>query len=129
MKRRFWTVGLYGLFLIAGLAVGFAVPRVSAWFRPAYSEGDYSAYLRSANAKVVLYGTSWCPYCAKTRAYLASRNISYREMDIEKSPAAKQQFDQLGGGTVPKVLIGNRMIVGYVPSAFDAALEKIVAVK
>lgn len=50
-------------------------------------------------------------------------------MDIEKSPVAKQQYEQLGGGSIPKVLIGDRMIVGFIPSAFDAALEKVVAAK
>jgi len=35
--------------------------------------------------EVKMYATSWCPYCAKARAYFARRNIAYVEVDIEKS--------------------------------------------
>lgn len=112
-------------FLAFGLALGYVIPRAPAWFKPSYVEGDYSAYLKDANARVVVYGTSWCPYCAKTRAYFASHHISYRDIDVEKTPGAMQQFRKLGGGAIPKVLIGNRMIVGFVPDAFEKALQNV----
>lgn len=129
MNKHLRTLCVYGLFLLGGLALGFAVPRAYAWLKPAYVQGDYSAYLKEANSKVVLYSASWCPYCAKAKEYFAANKIAYTEMDIEKSPVAKQQYEQLGGGSIPKVLIGDRMIVGFIPSAFDAALEKVVAAK
>jgi glutaredoxin len=71
-----------------------------------------------------MFSTVWCPYCAKTRAYFAERKIAYVELDIEKSPAAAKQYAQLGAGGIPKVLIGDRMIGGFVPTAFDAALAR-----
>lgn len=129
MKKHLRSLCVYSLFLLGGLALGFAVPRVSAWLKPAYVEGDYSAYLNGAKSSVVLYSANWCPYCAKTKAYFAEHKIAYMEMDIENSPVAKQQYQQLGGGSIPKVLIGNRMIVGFVPSAFEAALAKVVLAK
>ena len=125
MNKSLKSVFAYGLFLIGGLALGYAIPRIPNWFKPAYVEGNYSAYLNGAKSQVVMYSTSWCPYCAKTRAYFAAHHISYQEMDIEKSPVAKQQYAQLGGGSIPKVLIGNRMIVGFVPSAFETALRAV----
>jgi mycoredoxin len=129
MKRHLRSLCVFSLFLLGGLALGFALPRVSAWLKPAYVEGDYSSYLSGAKSGVVLYSTSWCPYCAKAKAYFAEHKIAYTEMDIEQSPVARQQYEQLGGGSIPKVLIGNRMIIGFIPSAFDAALAKVAAAK
>lgn len=129
MKKHLRSFCVYSLFLIGGLALGFAIPRAYAWLKPAYVEGDYSAYLTGAKSSVVMYSASWCPYCAKAKSYFAENNIAYTEMDIEKSPLAKQQYEQLGGGSIPKVLIGDRMIVGFIPKAFDAALAKLPAAK
>lgn len=129
MKKHLQSLLVYGLFLLGGLALGFGAPRAYEWLKPNYVEGDYSAYLSGGNTKVVLYTTSWCPYCAKAKAYFKENKIAYTEMDIEKSETAKRQHQELGGGTIPKVLIGNRMIAGFIPSAFDAALSKVAASK
>jgi len=129
MKKHLRSLCAYSLFLLVGLGLGFGAPRAYAWLKPNYVEGDYSAYRNGAKSSVVVYSTSWCPYCAKTKAYFAEHKIAYTEMDIEKSPVAQQHYQQLGGGSIPKVLIGNRMIVGFIPSAFDAALAKVVSAK
>lgn len=129
MKKHLQSLLVCGLFLLGGLALGYIAPRAYAWLKPDYVQGDYSAYLKGADSRVVLYSTSWCPYCAKTKAYFDANKIAYTNMDIEKSEAAKQQHLALGGGPIPKVLIGDRMIVGFIPSAFDAALSKVTAAK
>lgn len=46
MNKHLRTLCVYGLFLLGGLALGFAVPRAYAWLKPAYVQGDYSAYLK-----------------------------------------------------------------------------------
>ena len=44
--------------------------------------------MAAAEAPVVLYATSWCGYCAKTRSFLAEEGIAYTELDIESPPKA-----------------------------------------
>lgn len=77
---------------------------------------------------VVLYSTSWCGYCAKTRQFFERNNINYVEYDVEKSAAAKRQYDYLGGKGVPLVLVGQKLVQGYNPSLLaqylDEAAEK-----
>lgn len=63
--------------------------------------------------KVVLYATSWCAYCRKTRKFLSEKNIPYREIDIENSSEGYQQFKNLGGRGVPLILVNGRVIKGY----------------
>lgn len=125
MKNQIRTMGIYALLLIGGLGLGYALPRIPAWLKPAYAEGNYRAHFPNAQTKVVLYSTSWCGYCAKTRAYFAENKVDYLDLDIEKSPLAAKQFAQLSGEGVPKVVIGNRLIWGYAPKAFDAALKEL----
>ncbi|WP_377702585.1 glutaredoxin family protein [Pseudoduganella sp. UC29_71] len=125
MKRIFGSTFLYAAIIISGIGIGYALPRIPGWLKPGHVAGNYSAYYPDEKTRVILYSTSWCGYCAKTRAYLAAHNIRYDERDIEKSPAAARQFAELGGGGVPVVLIGGRKIRGHVPAEFDAALKQV----
>jgi len=62
---------------------------------------------------VILYATTWCGYCKKTRAFLAKNNIQYQEYDIEKSEEGRQQHTILGGNGVPVLDIKGTIVFGY----------------
>ena len=64
-------------------------------------------------AAVKMYATSWCPYCAKARAYFARRNIAYVEIDIEKSSEGRAEYKRIGGRGVPLILVGAERMNGY----------------
>jgi mycoredoxin len=71
--------------------------------------------------EVVLYATSWCGYCAKTRELFAEQGIVYREENIEQSSAAREAYQRLGGRGVPVIDIRGTVIHGYNPQAILAA--------
>lgn len=73
----------------------------------------------SSPKRVVLYGTSWCGYCKKARAYFRSRNIPFTDLDVENDAGAKVQFNALGGRGVPVILVGDNRINGFSESVFD----------
>ena len=76
-------------------------------------------------ADVVLYTTSWCPYCRKARDYFRSRGIDFVEYDIEKDKEAairKKQLDSRGG--VPFAIINGRSVSGFSASAYEKALQE-----
>jgi glutaredoxin-like YruB-family protein len=73
-------------------------------------------------AMVVVYGTSWCPYCKRAREYLTSKNIEYTDYDIEKSEIGAQQYQTLNGRGVPLIMIGNTKIEGFNPEIVNQAL-------
>jgi mycoredoxin len=72
---------------------------------------------------VVLYATSWCGYCQKTRDFFKQNNIAYVEYDIEKSAEGKAQYDQMNGSGIPLVVIRGEVVRGYNPGVFKDALN------
>src|SRR5690625_8021050 len=61
---------------------------------------------------VELYGTSWCGYCANARRFFDANGIPFADLDIERSPAAEQAFQQLGGRGVPLIRVGDEIKIG-----------------
>src|SRR5205814_6785515 len=78
----------------------------------------------SAAMPVVMYATSWCPYCAQARAYFAKKGVSYVEYDIEKSAAASAEFKRLGGRGVPLIVHGANVMRGFREQSVDALLAR-----
>ena len=67
----------------------------------------------AARAQVIMYATDWCPYCRKAREFFARNGVRYVERDIEKSPAAKAEYDKLGARGVPVILVGTQRMNGF----------------
>lgn len=76
------------------------------------------------SAPVVMYATSWCPYCAKARAYFKRTGTAYTEYDIEKSASARAEFKRLGGRGVPLILVGKETMSGFSERGLDALLAR-----
>ncbi len=79
--------------------------------------------------KIIMYTTSWCPYCRKAKRYLAERGLPYEEIDIEQTPGAAEQVERWSDGyrTVPTFDIDGQIVVGFDLAALDRALASIAA--
>ncbi|HVK98198.1 MAG TPA: glutaredoxin family protein [Dongiaceae bacterium] len=66
-----------------------------------------------APSEVILYATSWCGYCAKTRELLQENKIDYQEFDIEKSSEGRAKYEALNGSGVPLLVINGTVVRGY----------------
>lgn len=75
--------------------------------------------------QIVLYGTEWCGYCARARAFLDQAGVPYTDKDIERSPAAAREFEHLGGRGVPLIRVGAQRLHGYDPNALREALRQL----
>jgi glutaredoxin len=100
-------MGRFLLLILAGVLL-FRTEYVQNVLNP---PRDYSAVTKQQ--PLTMYSTSWCGYCAKTRRFFVRNNIAYEEFDIEKSEKAKLEYDQLGGGGVPIVLVDEQVVRGY----------------
>jgi len=84
-----------------------------------------SAENRSASSEVELYVTSWCSYSQKAIEYFRSRNISFREYDIEKDLSAAARKKELAPGSgVPVAVINGDVIRGFSPNSYETSLNK-----
>jgi glutaredoxin 3 len=63
---------------------------------------------------VVMYSTSWCPYCHRARRLLSSKGVIFQEIDVEEQPEQRDIMLTRSGGrrTVPQIFIGGRHVGG-----------------
>jgi len=75
---------------------------------------------KKAFPDVVIYTTSWCSVCKKTKAWFSENGVPYQEYDVEKSRANYMAYQQQGGkGGVPFIIVGENKMEG-----FDEALMR-----
>lgn len=78
-------------------------------------------------SKIVIYTTSWCPACKRTKAFLSSHEIEYLEVDIGKDNEAYHFLEKLTRRVrIPTVFFpdGTMMIEPSDESLFTKIKEK-----
>ncbi|HJU61565.1 MAG TPA: glutaredoxin 3 [Candidatus Binatia bacterium] len=64
--------------------------------------------------KVIIYTTSYCPYCFGAKAFLRSKNVEFEEIDVSDDPARRAEMERLSARrTVPQIFIDDVSIGGY----------------
>jgi len=64
-------------------------------------------------APVRIFTTPICPYCARAKALLTKKGVTFDEVDVYMDAAArKEMFEKSGRRTVPQIFIGERHIGG-----------------
>jgi glutaredoxin 3 len=64
-------------------------------------------------AKVLLYGTDWCGYCARARRLLESKGVAYEDIDVDLVPGARAEMQHKSGrSSVPQIFINGEPIGG-----------------
>jgi glutaredoxin 3 len=65
-------------------------------------------------AKVELYTTMFCPYCARARALLKRKGVDFIDIDLGEHPEKRAEMLERaqGGYTVPQIFIDGEHIGG-----------------
>ncbi|MBR0566891.1 glutaredoxin family protein [Azoarcus sp. L1K30] len=96
-----------------------ALPKQAASYVEQLKRLRASAPVVASRESTVLYSATWCGYCAKAKAYLAGKGISYEEIDIDTNEG-KASFAQAGGGKgVPLLLARGQRVQGFSTAAYD----------
>lgn len=62
---------------------------------------------------VVMYTTSWCPYCERARHVFAAKNVTIEEIDVESSAEKRAEMhNRSGRRSVPQIFIGDHHVGG-----------------
>jgi glutaredoxin 3 len=65
-------------------------------------------------AKVEIYTTPFCGYCARAKALLDRKGVTYEAIDLYEQPARRDEMIGRAGGrqTVPQIFIDGAHICG-----------------
>jgi glutaredoxin 3 len=65
-------------------------------------------------ARIEIYTTPTCGYCAAAKRLLATKGATYSEIDVSQDPALRATMVDRAGGrrTVPQIFIDGRHIGG-----------------
>jgi glutaredoxin 3 len=65
-------------------------------------------------AHVVIYSTTYCPYCTAAKALLRSKGVTFEEIDVTRDPQRRAEMERLSQRrTVPQIFIDGQSIGGY----------------
>jgi glutaredoxin 3 len=65
-------------------------------------------------AKVEIYSTMFCPYCARARSLLQRKGVEFTDIDVDAQPERRDEMVERAGGryTVPQIFIDGEHIGG-----------------
>jgi len=73
---------------------------------------------------VKVYTLPTWPHCKTAKEYLSQKGITYQEFDVGKNKeAAKEMIRVSSVRSVPVIVIGKEVIVGFDTARIDAALS------
>lgn len=79
--------------------------------------------------KVVMYGTSWCPYCKQQREFFANNKIAFDEFDVEASKPNELAYNVLQGNGYPLTYVGYRRFAGFQEGEILTAISELAKTK
>jgi mycoredoxin len=66
--------------------------------------------------ELVVYSSAWCPDCRTAKRFLDKHNITYIEIDIERTPGAVDEvIRHAGKRAIPQFVIDGRWVQPYRP--------------
>lgn len=86
-------------------------------------------YDSQGRAKVVMYGTAWCPYCKKLRELFKANNIKFDDIDVERSPSGMRSYRALQSDGYPLTYVGYRRFVGMQEAEILKAIDELSKAK
>jgi glutaredoxin len=75
-------------------------------------------------APVVLYVTSNCSACDAASSYMRSRGVPFQQINVEGNGEKQQELKAKAGElSVPTILVGEKVMRGYVQSLLEGELD------
>lgn len=73
---------------------------------------------------IKVYSTPTCSWCTVAKKYLASKNVTFEEVDVSKSrEAAMEMVKKSGQRGVPVIDINGNIIVGFDQAKIDRLIS------
>jgi len=68
---------------------------------------------KTSQTEIIVYATSWCPDCMRTRSFLDKNKITYQWIDIDKNAEGRKFVESVNRGnrSVPTILFSDGSIL------------------
>lgn len=64
--------------------------------------------------KVLIYTTTVCPWCMKTKQFFKEHGVQYKEINVQEDEnAAREMIEKTGQMGVPVIEIDGNIVIGY----------------
>ena len=65
-------------------------------------------------ARVEIYSTMFCPYCARAKSLLSRKGVTFENIDVIEQPGRREEMLKRAGGrtSVPQIFIDGEHIGG-----------------
>jgi len=74
--------------------------------------------------QITIYSATWCAFCHMAKSYLESKNVKYKDIDVDHDANAAQELvRKTGQAGIPVLEIGGETIIGFDRPKIDAALR------
>lgn len=86
---------------------------------------DWASVIRTKAATppspqaITMYSTDWCGHCKNARNYFAAKGIQYTDVNVETSESGRKEYEALGGGGVPLIQVGGKIMRGFSAASFE----------
>jgi len=103
----------------AELAEKARAARERAFAERTLAEADESPKAAPPPKDVVLYGTTWCGFCARARRWLREHRIAFADKDVERDPDAAQELNRKAAAAgrrasgVPVIDVHGTLVMGF----------------
>jgi glutaredoxin-like YruB-family protein len=75
--------------------------------------------------KIIIYTTTFCPWCQAAKEFLKKQGYEYEERNVEtNSEWANEMVEKSGQYGVPVIDIEGKIIIGFSPEEIMAALNE-----
>jgi glutaredoxin-like YruB-family protein len=75
--------------------------------------------------KIIIYTTTFCPWCQATKDFLKNQGYEYEERNVETNPEwANEMVQKSGQMGVPVIDIEGKIIIGFSPEEINQALNE-----
>ncbi len=66
-------------------------------------------------SNIIIYTTTYCPYCVKAKKLLDQKKVQYKEIDLTHDDQGRLDLVVRSNGrkTVPQIFINNNHVGGY----------------
>ena len=97
---------------------------LDAALKPAATKSAAPTMTGSRTHQVIVFSTPTCPWCARLKSYLRSKNIAFKDVDVSRdASAAREMVSKSGQMGVPQAWIDGQVVVGFDRARVDNLLR------